>query len=73
MTQKAAWLHAFSTFNYIGDKALLSRGVEYVLNGVRAGQLKPGVGAVYLLDDYLQAFRDQFDGKSRRGKIVIRP
>lgn len=73
MTQKSAWLHAFSTFNYIGDKDLLNRGVEYVLNAVRGGQLKPSVGAVYPLSDYLKAFRDQFDAKSRRGKIVIRP
>lgn len=73
MTQKAAWLHAFSTFNYIGDKELLNRGVEFVLDAVSAGRLKPAVGAVYPLSDYLQAFRDQFDAKSRRGKIVIKP
>lgn len=73
MTQKAAWMHAFSTFNHIEDKVSLNRGVEYVLAAIRRGDLKPTVGRVYALADCLQALEDQLESRPRRGKIVIKP
>lgn len=73
MTQKAAWMHAFSTFNHIEDKVSLNRGVEYVLAAIRRGDLKPTVGRVYALADFRQALEDQLESRPRRGKIVIKP
>lgn len=40
MTRKAAWLHAFSTFNYIDDRELRERGVSFVKAAIERGELR---------------------------------
>jgi NADPH2:quinone reductase len=73
MTRKAAWLHAFSTFNHIEDKDSLWRGVDYVTRAIERGDIKPAVGKVYPLKEYREALEDQFQSGARLGKIVIKP
>jgi NADPH2:quinone reductase len=73
MTRKAAWLHAFSTFNHIEDKDSLWRGVNFVHAALERGDIKPAVGKVYPLKAYREALEDQLQSGARRGKIVIKP
>ena len=71
MTRKAAFFHCFSTFNHIGDKASLARGVKFVFEGLADGHLKSRVDKVYSLADFRQAFEDQLNSTTRTGKMVV--
>jgi NADPH:quinone reductase-like Zn-dependent oxidoreductase len=46
--------------------------VDFVLQAIQRGKLRPSIGAVYALEDYQQVFADQMNTSSRRGKIVVK-
>ncbi|MEP0985083.1 zinc-dependent alcohol dehydrogenase family protein [Ekhidna sp.] len=71
LTQKAACLRPFSVYNHIYDQASRERGIAFVYNALKQGYIKSYVEKVYPMDDFRQAFLDQLQSTSRKGKMVI--
>jgi len=71
MTQKAACLRPFSVYNHVYDQESRERGIRYVFDALSKGDLKAYVEKVYPLEDFKQAFEDQFQSTTRRGKMVV--
>ncbi len=71
MTQKAACLRPFSVYNHIYEKESRDRGVKFVYNALARGDLKAHVEKVYPLENFRQAFEDQLNSTTRRGKMVV--
>jgi len=71
MTQAAACLRPFSVYNHIYDQASRERGVDFVFDALSRGDLKAYVEKVYPLENFRQAFDDQLQSTSRRGKMVV--
>jgi len=71
MTQKAACFRPFSVYNHIYEEASRERGVKFVYNALKQGYLKAHVEKVYTLENFKQAFEDQLQSTTRRGKMVI--
>jgi len=71
MTQKAACLRPFSVYNHIYDKASRQRGIRFVFDALSKGDLKAYVEKVYPLNDFRQAFEEQLQSTTRRGKMVV--
>lgn len=71
MTQKAACLRPFSVYNHIYDAESRQRGVKFVSDAINANAFRPFVDQTYPLKEYAQAFENQVQAKSRRGKLVV--
>lgn len=71
MTKKAACLRPFSLYNHIVDMDARRRGIDFISSAVREHALRPHIDKTYSLDNFRQAFADQVQAKSRRGKLVV--
>lgn len=71
MTQAAACLRPFSVYNHIYERESRQRGIQFVFDALARGDLKAYVEKVYAMEDFRQAFDDQWNSTARRGKLVI--
>lgn len=71
MFQKALWYHAYSVFNHVEDKAACARGTAFIYKALEQGALKPRVDKVFLMEDYIEAWRYLKGPRKSYGKVVI--
>ena len=71
LVRKNTRLYAYSMFNHVMHEEQLNEGVNYILQRIQNGKLKPKVDRVFNFKDTIKAYKYMLSGK-QKGKIVVK-
>lgn len=69
--QSNALFQAYSLFNYVEDDEMCAKGIEWLNDALRTGDLSPDIDRVYPLEQYIEACRYLGAPRQSHGKVVI--
>lgn len=70
MCRTQSVFHPYSMFNHVGRADERQRGVDFILEGLGSGALRPRVDRVFAFDQVLDAYR-YMESNEQSGKIVV--
>jgi NADPH:quinone reductase-like Zn-dependent oxidoreductase len=70
MCRTQSVFHPYSMFNHVGRADERRRGVDFILQGISSGALRPRVDRVFAFDQVLDAYR-YMESNEQSGKIVV--
>jgi NADPH:quinone reductase-like Zn-dependent oxidoreductase len=69
--QANATFKPYSLFNYVENPAMKEKGLAYVYDALRSGDIRPNVDRVYPMQEYPDAWRYLREPRKVHGKVMI--